>query len=230
MRTRIHPTSTVLALDPGLAHVGFILARIWRRFGSPLNVSIVDANTGDRLPFVGLHAPTNGPTWDIEVVEAGLWIAPLPDIDERVLDAIDDTTNRAMLQVCNVLAKYAHEDASVIVAEKISHPRDASTAIQVTAFWAMLTYACKQQAIPFVTLRPQDIRSTLGLSKTKATMTRNDKKKLVTDEIERRYGKAKLKTLLRHLTRKEDRSHPLDALASFTAAMIKQFGTDCTFQ
>ena len=199
-------TSTVLALDPGLAHVGYILARIWRGQGF------------------------QGSPWDIEVVEAGLWIAPLPDIDERVLDAIDDTTNRAMLQVCNVLAKYAHEDASVIVAEKISHPRDASTAIQVTAFWAMLTYACKQQAIPFVTLRPQDIRTTLGLPKTKATMTRNDKKKLVTDEIERRYGAAKLKTLLRHLTRKEDRSHPLDALASFTAAMIKQFGSNCTFR
>lgn len=206
MRTRHIPTSTVLALDPGLAHVGFILARIWRGQGF------------------------QGSPWDIEVVEAGLWIAQLPDIDERVLDAIDDTTNRAMFQVGNVLSKYAHEGASVIVAEKISHPRDASTAIQVTAFWAMLAYALKQQGIPFVTLRPQDIRSTLGLPKTKATMTRNDKKKLVTDEIERRYGKSKLKALMGHLTRKEDRSHPLDALASFTAAMIKQFGTDCTFR
>lgn len=189
------PTSTVLSLDPGLAAVGYVLARVWQ--ASP---------------------------WEVEVFEGGLWQSELPPTDERYLDVTAETIARARMQVQRVLLFIRMHGVTVVVAETISHPRDAGTALKVMAFWAMLSWALAEIGMPFVHLRPQDIRQALKLPKTKRTMTRADKKKLVHDALLAFYGAPKLKALLGHLTRKEDRSHPLDALAGFTAVMTKQFG------
>lgn len=192
---RATPRSTVLAIDPGLASVGFILARVWQ--ASP---------------------------WQVEVFDGGLWQSELPPVDERYLDITAETIARARMQVQRVLLFIRMHGVTVVVAETISHPRDAGTALKVMAFWAMLSYALEEIGMPFVHLRPQDIRQALKLPKTKRTMTRDQKKKLVHDALFAFYGASKLKELLGHLTRKEDRSHPLDALAGFTAVMVQQFG------
>lgn len=195
MRSR--PRSIVLAIDPGLAAVGYILARVWP-----------------------------GSTWDVEVYAGDVLHAELPPTDERFLDVNDETTKRAIMQVRRVIEIIRDEGVTVVVAETISHPRDAGTALKVMAFWTLLVYVLDEQGLPFVKLRPQDIRQALKLPKTKRTMTRDQKKKLVHDALLALYGADKLKALLGHLSRKEDRSHPLDALASFTAVMSNQFGSN----
>lgn len=187
--------SIVLAIDPGLAAVGYILARVWQ--ASP---------------------------WEVDVFEGGLWQSELPPTDERFLDVTAETIVRARMQVQRVLLFIRMHGVSVVVAETISHPRDAGTALKVMAFWAMLSYALEEIKMPFVHLRPQDVRQSLKLPKTKRTWTREQKKKLVHDALLAFYGAPKLKELLGHLTRKEDRSHPLDGLAVLTATMTQQFG------
>ncbi len=193
---RSRPRSIVLAIDPGSTNVGYVLALIW-----------------------------SGTTWDIEIVKGDhLKIEQSPD-DAQCFDEHEITTNRAMAQVRKIQEIIRDEGVTVVVAETISHPRDAGTALKVMAFWTLLVYVLDEQGLPFVKLRPQDIRQALKLPKTKRTMTRDQKKKLVHDALLALYGVDKLKALFGHLSRKEDRSHPLDALASFTAVMTNQFGS-----
>jgi hypothetical protein len=196
------PTSVILALDPGLAHIGFVIARVW--------------------PGMTI--------WDVEVVKAGAWTAELPDIDDRMQSSVEDSFRRAQVQGRRLHETIVQEGVTVVVTEELSHPPDAGAAAKVAMFWGLLARVVDVQSLHVEMIRPQDIRRTLGLPKTTRTMTRKDKKKLVHDELERRYGVAKLKALVGHLKRAEDRSHPLDALASFTAAMVIQFGDGFTLR
>lgn len=194
---RTVPASVILANDPGLARVGYVLARLWTRDGiAPL----------------------------VEVYEAGVWKADLPEADERIDSAAKDGFRRARIQGENVRDAVRVSGASVLVTEELSHPRDASSAAKVSMFWGALALVTGELGLHVEMVRPQDVRRALNLPKTTRTMTRTQKKKLVHDAIVQRYGAVTMKRLLGHLTRAEDRTHPIDGLATLTAALILQFG------
>jgi hypothetical protein len=188
----------ILALDPGLARVGYVLAWLW--------------SSKDVPP-------------EVEVFEAGVWKADLPDAEERDLPAVEDSFRRARLQGQNVRDAVRAHGVTVIVTEALSHPRDAGSAAKVSMFWGALGAVADELSLHVEMVRPQDGRRVLGLPKTPRGATRAQKKRVVREELERRYGKAKLDALVGHLSRAEDRTHPLDGLATLTAALILQFGT-----
>lgn len=189
------PASVILAIDPGLASVGYVLARLWS----------------------GKDTPP-----EVEVYEAGVWKAGLAE--ERETGAVEESFNRARAQAENVRAAVRGHGVSVLVVEALSHPRNAGSAAKVSMFWGGLGAVVDELALHVEMVRPQDVRAALKLPKTKRDMTRTQKKRIVADELVRRYGATKMKTLLGHLTLAEDRSHPTDALATLTATLIQQFG------
>jgi len=192
------PTSIVLATDPGLASLGYLLARLYASKGLPP---------------------------EVEIFAAGVWKAELPEEDAREQSAVEDSFRRTQTQMQNVHRVVEEYGVSILVTEALSHPRDAGSAAKVSMVWGGLATLVYMLGLHVEMVRPQDVRRLLGLPKTTKTATRKDKKKLVIDELERRYGKDGIKALVGHLTRAEERTHPLDALAAFTAVMIQQFGS-----
>lgn len=191
------PASNILSTDPGLASVGYVLSRLWTRTSiAPL----------------------------VEAYEAGVWKADLPEADAREKSVVEESFSRARVQAENVRRVVQASGVSVLVTEALSHPRDAGSAAKVSMFWGALAAVTDELGLHVEMVRPQDVRKALNLPKTTRAMTRVQKKKLVHDALSERYGAVAMKRLLGHLTRAEDRTHPTDALATLTAALVLQFG------
>jgi Holliday junction resolvasome RuvABC endonuclease subunit len=187
----------ILALDPGLARIGYNLAHLWANPGGPP---------------------------DVEIFQADVWRADLPEAEERTLPAVEDSFRRARLQGQRLRAVVREHGVSLVVTEALSHPRDAGSAAKVSMFWGVLGAVADELFLDVVMVRPQDARRVLGLPKTPRGATRAQKKRVVHDELRRRYGAQKLAALVGHLSRAEDRTHPLDGLATLTAALLLEFG------
>lgn len=97
-----------------------------------------------------------------------------------------------------------------LAVEAMSFPRNARTSAQIAMFWGALAHACMIGAFPVVQASPQQIRARLGVQK-------KQPKDAVHAALVRRFGARAIARLLGDLT-KEERNHPLDALAALVAS------------
>lgn len=117
-----------------------------------------------------------------------------------------------------VVDEHGNRLVDEIRAESMSYPPGASSGGKINLCWGVIASVTREFGIPLKQASPQAIRKTLNLPKRPA-----NEKELGKDDVlramEARFGAQKIFDLLvdAGLTRKDDRRHPIDALAAAVA-------------
>lgn len=103
-------------------------------------------------------------------------------------------------------------------AEAMSFPPSASSAGKISYAWGVLATVAFWCEKPLKQASPQSIRKALGLPKRSAKEKKQGKDDVVR-AMEERFGKDEIARLFKAegITRKDDRQHPIDALAAAVA-------------
>jgi Holliday junction resolvasome RuvABC endonuclease subunit len=146
-----------------------------------------------------------------ELLALGCWQTEKSDRKRAVL-AADDDFRRAREQAARlaVVVRLPSHRIRYVAAEAMSFPRNARSSAQIAMFWGALAFAMELHALPLVQASPQEIRARLGVEK-------KEPKAAVHLALERRFGAHVIGGFLRGLN-KEERNHPLDALAALVAS------------
>lgn len=121
-----------------------------------------------------------------------------------------------------VRALVVDERGNVIVdeirAEAMSYPPGASSAGKINLCWGVISSITRELGIPVKQASPQSIRSALGLPK-RSVEEKQAGKDDVLRAMEARFGADTIAALLvcAGITRKDDKRHPVDALAAAVA-------------
>lgn len=94
--------------------------------------------------------------------------------------AADDNSRRAQELAVNLRGLIEHWKPTVVAAEAMSFPRNASAAAKVAMAWGVLATLCATYQLPLVQATPQEIKKTLCKSKAAS-------KEEVQIELETRY-------------------------------------------